>query len=65
MNEQHISITDAVALEVFNLAIVEELIREINPDATDDTIAKVWQTCHGNPWNAAIMYKLLEHANTL
>lgn len=59
MKQQHTPCVGISSEEAFNVAIAEELIREIDPDATPASIAKVWQACNGNPWNAPFLYSIL------
>lgn len=52
--------TETLMQEAFNLAIVEELLMEINPAlVTEETIQKVWQECKGNPWNAGVLGRIM------
>ena len=46
----------------FNLAIVEELLREENPKVTQDEINKIYSMCAGNPWSALLLYKMVNTA---
>lgn len=46
--------------DILNLAIAEELIKEINPSVTQERVQEIWSVCMGNPWNAGILYQLLE-----
>lgn len=55
-NDSEISDEDIQA--EFNLAIAEELIKEINPNVTLAEVEKVYSHCLGNPWNAGILYRL-------
>lgn len=48
---------DVVDVE-FNLTIVEDTLRKIEPNISDDQIQKIWSQCNGNPHNASIIYKL-------
>ena len=59
MKEDLIDLGEFAKSEIFNLAIVEELLREIDSSITEDDIQKIWKLCDGNPWNAAILYKML------
>lgn len=47
--------------DTFNKEIARELIIEHNPNATDAMVDTVWAACKGNPWNAGILYVMLEH----
>jgi hypothetical protein len=40
--------------------IARELVLEHNPELTEDKFEQVWSLCKGNPWNAGIVYQLLE-----
>ena len=46
--------------EAFNTAIVEELLREIEPSVTEEKIQEIWKLCRGNPWNATLLYQILK-----
>lgn len=54
--------TESILEESFNLAIAEELMREVNPNVTEDDIKCVWSNCGGNPWNAGILYTMIRSA---
>lgn len=61
-------INDAIAAEfndMLSKEIVRELLLEKNLDADDALVARIWATCHGNPWNAGMMYELLKLAGKL
>jgi hypothetical protein len=45
--------------EVFDFAVAEELLLDLNPEITKEQIDFVWSLCEGNPWNAPTLYKLL------
>ena len=47
-------------MDAFNEAIAWELMVKINPDLTQEKFDEVWPKCNGNPWNAPILYKMLE-----
>lgn len=49
-------------MEEFNFSICLELIREHNPDVTEDEAKVIWGKCGGNPFNAGILYKMVELA---
>lgn len=51
--------------EIFNQEIARELMLEINPNLTQEKFEEVYNNCGGNPWNAGIMYKLLEIKNNV
>lgn len=55
--------TNDTLQETFNLAIVEELMRKVNPNVTEDDINSVWSNCGGNPWNAGILYTMIRSAH--
>lgn len=65
MKQQRTPCVGTSSGKAFNVAIAEELIREIDPDATPESIAKVWQACNGNPWNAPFLYKVLRIGDAL
>ena len=44
----------------FNISIVEELLREIDLDVTEEEIHEVWKLCKNNPWNAPFLYQILK-----
>jgi len=46
--------------EIFKQEIARELMLEINPELSQEKFEEVWSKCNGNPWNADILYKLLE-----
>lgn len=50
---------DSIMADVFNLEIARELLIEVNKDITDAEVESVMSKCGGNPWNAKIMYQLL------
>ena len=54
----------AEIVDKFNFSIAEELIKEINPSVTEERIAEVCKMCSGNPWNAGILYLMIELRNT-
>lgn len=43
--------------------IVRELLLEINPNLSDEKFLEIWKMCHGNPFNAPILYQILEVVN--
>jgi hypothetical protein len=43
--------------------IARELVLEHNPELTEDKFEQIWSLCKGNPWNAGIVYQLLEFKN--
>jgi len=49
--------------EILNQEIARELMLEHNPDLTQEKFEEVWALCQGNPFNAGILYKLLEKMN--
>ena len=49
--------------EIFNQEIARELMLEHNPNLTQEKFEEVWAKCQGNPWNAGILYKMLELKN--
>lgn len=46
--------------EAFNFAIAEELIRELDPNVSTERVEQIYVMCKGNPWDAAILHKLLD-----
>ena len=48
--------------EEFNKAIAHELLIEIDPSITEERIAKIWDMCKGNPWNAPLILAILKAA---
>lgn len=50
---------------VFNLEVARELLREINESISDETVNEIWTLCNGNPWDAPILYKIIEIKNSL
>ena len=46
--------------ETFNIEIVRELLVEIKPDITSEQVNNIWKECEGNPWNAFVLYHLME-----
>lgn len=46
--------------EAFNFALAEELIRELDPNVSTERIEQIYAMCKDNPWNAAILHKLLD-----
>lgn len=49
--------------DILNQEIARELMLEHNPNLTEEKFQEVWQLCQNNPWNAGIMYKMLELKN--
>lgn len=45
-----------------NFQIACELIREKDPNQTDKQCRAIWEHCGGNPWNAGIMFDLVQLA---
>jgi hypothetical protein len=45
--------------EIYNQEIARELMLEHNSYFTEE----VWKLCGDNPWNAGVLYKLLEIKN--
>lgn len=56
---------DEMMREILNQEIARELMLEINPNLTQEKFEEVYNNCGGNPWNAGIMYKLLEIKNNV
>ena len=46
--------------EIFKEEVARELMLEINPNLTQEKFDEVWKLCNGNPWDAGILYELLE-----
>jgi hypothetical protein len=46
--------------EIFNRELVRELLMEKNPDITPDVVDRIWFFCDGNPWNAPVLYEIME-----
>lgn len=51
---------DKELLEVFNIEIVREFLREEDPNISDENVRKIWAKCSGNPWNALSIYKIIQ-----
>lgn len=51
---------EADLMGAMNKEIARELLLEKNPVITDEEIDKVWVMCKGNPWDAPILYALLQ-----
>lgn len=49
--------------DIINQEIARELMLEINPNLTEEKFQYVYSLCKGNPWNAGILYKMLELKN--
>lgn len=49
--------------DILNQEIARELMLEHNPNLTQQKFEEVWSLCQGNPWNAGILYKMLELKN--
>lgn len=45
--------------DILNLEIARELLVEVNPNITDAEVDEIWSKCNGSPWNAQILYKLI------
>ena len=45
--------------DILNLEIARELLLQENPLISDEEVDKIWESCDGNPWNAPILYKLI------
>lgn len=59
MNIDLVETSDPIAAALHNdHAIVEELLREIDLDVTEEEIQEIWDLCKNNPWNAPILYKI-------
>ena len=41
-------------------SIAEELLRELDPNITQDKVQEIWNLCKGNPWNAPVIFNLLK-----
>jgi len=54
-------ITEDEVAEVLNREIVRELMMEVNPVCTADEVDFIWKRCQGNPWNAKILYSLINN----
>ena len=48
--------------DIMNQEIARELMLEINPDLSQQQFERVWSLCNGNPWNAGVLYQILELA---
>jgi hypothetical protein len=48
--------------DTFNECIAQELILQVNPNATEAEITETWHKCRDNPWDAGILYALLQLA---
>lgn len=48
--------------DVLNKEITRELLLEINPDISSQEVDEMWALCAGNPYNAPILYRLLQFA---
>ena len=46
--------------DIFNLEIARELLLESNPLITDDEVNSIWSKCNNNPWNAPLLYKIMQ-----
>ena len=48
---------------ILNEEIAKELLIELKPDISEEKIKEIYALCDGNPWNAPILYKMLELTN--
>ena len=48
--------------EIFNHELARGILLEINPNITSEEVDEIWERCQGNPWNAGILYKMIELA---
>lgn len=46
--------------DLLNQEIARELMLQINPNLSQEQFEKVYNLCGNNPWNAPILYKLLD-----
>lgn len=63
MNDSEQKLYDMIGEDIqeqFNLNIVRELLKEIDPNIDDDTVFKVLTLCSGNPWCAKMVYVMLK-----
>lgn len=54
-------ITEEVT-QTFNYEIAAKLIRQQEPNVSDETINEVWGMCKGNPWDASALYIIMREA---
>ena len=59
MNE----LTDDVLNDLVNQEIARELMLEVNSNFTEEQFQSIWKLCKGNPWNAGVLYQILEMNN--
>lgn len=50
-------------LDTLNLEIAKELLTQVNPSITDKEISAIYSKCNHNPWNAPILYSIMQAAN--
>jgi|JI10StandDraft_1071094.scaffolds.fasta_scaffold42464_2 hypothetical protein len=43
-----------------NVGIVRELLLEVNPQISDETVIRIWDLCNGNPWCAKVTYNIVQ-----
>ena len=48
---------------ILNFEIALELLKEQNPNITDEEAEEIYAKCNGNPYNAPILYQLIKLAN--
>lgn len=66
MNIDLVETSDPIAAALHNdYAIVEELLREIDLDVTEEEIQEIWDLCKNNPWNAPAIYHILKAKENL
>ena len=54
---------EEVLAQILNFEIVLELLKEQDPNITDDQAEEIYAKCNGNPCNAPILYQLIKLAN--
>lgn len=48
---------------ILNFEIALELLKEQNPNITDEEAEEIYAKCNGNPYNAPTLYQLIKLAN--
>lgn len=54
---------NGLMLDTLNLEIARELLTLANPSITDEDISAIYSKCNHNPWNAPILYSIMQAAN--
>lgn len=50
-------------VSILNFEIAKELLCEQNPNIGDDEVREIYEKCNGNPYNAPILFKILQLAS--